>query len=304
MSAHAEAAVHGHDHHGPPLANQSSRVDADDARDAPVHRHRGDAVRLVLRGLLLRAGRQPRRAGRPGRRRRSSSRSSSPGSTRRSSSRRASRCTGRCSRSSATTGAGLQAGLVLTILMGTAFLLTQFIEYAHVGFNTGDGAFASVFFGLTGLHGAHVLVGLTPAHDRRRPRVPRALLARAPSRRRAARDLLALRRRDVDRRLRDRLPDLSRRHAGSGVAWPGRAERGEPCGTRSRARMPRSGSSSARSSTSRRSCSPRGSRPGSGSVVFVVATVVAVVVLRGGRAASDVPRAVERAAVADTAGSA
>ena len=56
---------------------------------------------------------------------------------------------------------GLQAGLVLTILMGTAFLLTQFIEYAHVGFNTGSGAFASVFFGLTGLHGAHVFVGLS-----------------------------------------------------------------------------------------------------------------------------------------------
>ena len=30
-----------------------------------------------------------------------------------------------------------------------------------MGFNTGDGAFASVFFGLTGLHGAHVFVGLT-----------------------------------------------------------------------------------------------------------------------------------------------
>src|SRR6185295_15855223 len=29
------------------------------------------------------------------------------------------------------------------------------------GFNTSDGAFASVFFGLTGLHGAHVFVGLT-----------------------------------------------------------------------------------------------------------------------------------------------
>ena len=56
---------------------------------------------------------------------------------------------------------GLQAGLVLTILMGSAFLLTQIIEYAHVGFNTSDGAFASVFFGLTGLHGAHVFVGLS-----------------------------------------------------------------------------------------------------------------------------------------------
>ena len=35
------------------------------------------------------------------------------------------------------------------------------VEYLNVGFNTGDGAFASVFFGLTGLHGAHVFVGLS-----------------------------------------------------------------------------------------------------------------------------------------------
>jgi cytochrome c oxidase subunit III len=55
---------------------------------------------------------------------------------------------------------GLQAGLVATIALGFAFLLTQGIEYAHIGFNTGDGAFASAFFGLTGLHGAHVFVGL------------------------------------------------------------------------------------------------------------------------------------------------
>jgi cytochrome c oxidase subunit III len=53
------------------------------------------------------------------------------------------------------------AGMILTFLMGLAFLLTQVIEYMNVGFNTGDGAFASVFFGLTGLHGAHVFVGLT-----------------------------------------------------------------------------------------------------------------------------------------------
>jgi cytochrome c oxidase subunit III len=57
--------------------------------------------------------------------------------------------------------AGLQAGLVLTIALGAAFLCTQLIEYAHVGFNTSDGAFASVFFGLTGLHGAHVFIGLS-----------------------------------------------------------------------------------------------------------------------------------------------
>ena len=53
------------------------------------------------------------------------------------------------------------AGMVLTFLMGLAFLCTQVIEYLNVGFNTGDGAFASVFFGLTGLHGAHVAIGLS-----------------------------------------------------------------------------------------------------------------------------------------------
>ena len=57
--------------------------------------------------------------------------------------------------------AGFLAGMVLTFLMGLAFLLTQVVEYLNVGFNTGDGAFASVFFGLTGLHGAHVFVGLS-----------------------------------------------------------------------------------------------------------------------------------------------
>lgn len=57
--------------------------------------------------------------------------------------------------------AGLKAGLVATIALGFAFLLTQAIEYAHVGFNTSDGAFASAFFGLTGLHGAHVFIGLS-----------------------------------------------------------------------------------------------------------------------------------------------
>ena len=56
---------------------------------------------------------------------------------------------------------GFLAGMVLTFLMGLAFLCTQLIEYLNVGFNTGDGAFASVFFGLTGLHGAHVAIGLS-----------------------------------------------------------------------------------------------------------------------------------------------
>jgi cytochrome c oxidase subunit 3 len=50
---------------------------------------------------------------------------------------------------------------VLTIALGAAFLITQIIEYSHLGVNTGHSAYVSVFFGLTGLHGLHVLVGLT-----------------------------------------------------------------------------------------------------------------------------------------------
>ena len=98
---------------------------------------------------------------------------------------------------------------MLTLLMGLAFLLTQMLEYARIGFNPSDGAFGTIFFGLTGLHGAHVFVGLT-------------LLAVATVR--AFRghftpehhhgveipgNLLALRRRNVDRGVRDDLPSLS-----------------------------------------------------------------------------------------------
>jgi cytochrome c oxidase subunit 3 len=57
--------------------------------------------------------------------------------------------------------AGLQAGLLLTLLLGLAFLLTQVVEYHRIGFNTSDTSFAATFFGLTGLHGAHVFVGLS-----------------------------------------------------------------------------------------------------------------------------------------------
>jgi cytochrome c oxidase subunit III len=56
---------------------------------------------------------------------------------------------------------GLQVGLASTFLLGTMFLLTQINEYVKAGFAISDGAFASVFYGLTGLHGAHVFVGLT-----------------------------------------------------------------------------------------------------------------------------------------------
>ena len=56
---------------------------------------------------------------------------------------------------------GLQMGLVTTLLLGGTFLFIQLNEYIHVGFSARDDAFGSIFYGLTGLYGAHVFVGLT-----------------------------------------------------------------------------------------------------------------------------------------------
>jgi cytochrome c oxidase subunit 3 len=55
---------------------------------------------------------------------------------------------------------GLRAGIATTLLLGCTFLFIQINEYVHVGFAPSDSAQASVFYGLTGLHGAHVAVGL------------------------------------------------------------------------------------------------------------------------------------------------
>src|SRR5262249_33652180 len=56
---------------------------------------------------------------------------------------------------------GMRAGLLLTVLMGLSFLISQLYEYLRVGFNLSDGAFPTIFFCLTGLHGCHVFIGLT-----------------------------------------------------------------------------------------------------------------------------------------------
>ena len=55
---------------------------------------------------------------------------------------------------------GLQMGLLTTLLLGSTFLFIQLNEYVHIGFSARDGAFGSIFYCLTGLHGAHVFVGL------------------------------------------------------------------------------------------------------------------------------------------------
>ncbi len=158
MSAAAHADEHGHDHHGPPAANVSSRVDArllgiylfiaseimlfgsfftalffvrvvnevetwpPEGFHLPVYLALVNTVILVTSSFSMHWALQ--------------------------SIKRNHR-------------AGLIAGLSLTFLLGLAFLLIQVREYTRVGFGPGDHAFTSTFFGLTGLHGAHVFVGLT-----------------------------------------------------------------------------------------------------------------------------------------------
>ena len=56
---------------------------------------------------------------------------------------------------------GLKAGMLLTTLLGATFLMIQINEYVHIGFAPHDHAQGTIFYGLTGLHGAHVFIGLT-----------------------------------------------------------------------------------------------------------------------------------------------
>ena len=55
----------------------------------------------------------------------------------------------------------LRVGLLTTFLLGLSFLTVQVNEYVHLGFAPHDNAQGTIFYGLTGLHGAHVFVGLT-----------------------------------------------------------------------------------------------------------------------------------------------
>ena len=149
---------HADEHHGPPEANQSSRIDKQTL---------GILLFIVSEVMLfgaffasyffLRVVVDPRElaAASP-----TSCRSRSPASTRRSSSPPASRSTTPWSRSAAATTPGLKLGLVLTWMLGATFLFIQVNEYVHIGFSARDLAFGSIFYGLTGLHGAHVFVGL------------------------------------------------------------------------------------------------------------------------------------------------
>jgi cytochrome c oxidase subunit 3 len=56
---------------------------------------------------------------------------------------------------------GLKAAMVSTFGLGATFLFVQVNEYVHIGFSPQDHAQGTIFYGLTGLHGAHVFIGLT-----------------------------------------------------------------------------------------------------------------------------------------------
>src|SRR5260370_18927309 len=55
---------------------------------------------------------------------------------------------------------GLKAGILTTFLLGCSFLFIQINEYANIGFAPQDGAQQTIFYSLTGLQGAHVVIGL------------------------------------------------------------------------------------------------------------------------------------------------
>jgi cytochrome c oxidase subunit 3 len=55
---------------------------------------------------------------------------------------------------------GLRAGMLSTFVLGFTFLFVQINEYVHIGFSPGYSAQSTVFYALTGLHGAHVFIGL------------------------------------------------------------------------------------------------------------------------------------------------
>jgi cytochrome c oxidase subunit 3 len=56
--------------------------------------------------------------------------------------------------------AAFKAGMLTTFFLGATFLFVQINEYWHLGVAPHDTAQMSVFYGLTGLHGSHVCIGL------------------------------------------------------------------------------------------------------------------------------------------------
>ncbi len=55
---------------------------------------------------------------------------------------------------------GLQARLLLVVLLGAVFIAGQLFEFLRLGLRPGDQAFGGVFFTLMGFHALHVVAGM------------------------------------------------------------------------------------------------------------------------------------------------
>jgi cytochrome c oxidase subunit 3 len=54
----------------------------------------------------------------------------------------------------------LRLGLAIAWVMGAAFFLNQLVEYRELAFGLRDNVYGSLFYAITGLHGAHLVIGL------------------------------------------------------------------------------------------------------------------------------------------------
>jgi heme/copper-type cytochrome/quinol oxidase subunit 3 len=54
----------------------------------------------------------------------------------------------------------LRIGMLVTLILGIIFLVIQGIEYSHKPFALQSNAYSSLFYTITGFHGAHVTAGL------------------------------------------------------------------------------------------------------------------------------------------------
>ncbi len=55
---------------------------------------------------------------------------------------------------------GMIRGMTVTVILGVIFLCGQLYDYATLGFGISSGVYGTLFFTMTGFHGAHVLGGV------------------------------------------------------------------------------------------------------------------------------------------------
>ena len=97
---------------------------------------------------------------------------------------------------------GMDRALALTLIMGVVFLVAQAFDYMTLvdqdDFGINSGIYGTLFYTMTGFHGAHVFGGVVGHLRRPVARGGRPVLSPAPRRGRGGQRLLALRRHRLD----------------------------------------------------------------------------------------------------------